>query len=193
MMKTLMFAFFLFLTLNGASGYRYALPGDASWPTFGEFFNLKISIAGNVMFKNEHNYKPHTWNMRTNLPKPAVIVQPKNPNDVITALKFAKQHNIRLSVQSTGHHQDTRNIFDNSIHLDMSSMNSKSIDLAKRTLTLGPGNNFTQIHTFVAMQSNRTLVAAGGADPGVGIYGWTTGGGHGYMTRLYGLGVDFEH
>ena len=33
-------------------------------------------------------------------------------------------------------------------------------------------------------------MALGGADPGVGIYGWTVGGGHGHLTRLYGLGVD---
>ena len=29
-----------------------------------------------------------------------------------------------------------------------------------------------------------------GADKGVGIFGWTSGGGHGPLTRLYGLGVD---
>ena len=62
------------------------------------------------------------------MPKPAVIIQPINSNDVIESLKFAKKYNIRLFVQSTGHHQDHRN-----------------------------------------------------RNKGVGIYGWTTGGGHGHL------------
>ena len=36
----------------------------------------------------------------------------------------------------------------------------------------------------------KKLVVLCGADPGVGIYGWTVGGGHGSLTRQYGLGVD---
>jgi FAD/FMN-containing dehydrogenase len=59
--------------------------------------------------------------------------------------------------------------------------------LKQKTITVGPGNNFSQIEAFVAKESNGKLVAA---SHGVGIYGWTAGGGHGYMTRMYGLGVD---
>jgi hypothetical protein len=48
-------------------------------------------------------------------------------------------------------------------------MNSKSIDLNRKTLTVGPGNNFSHIEKYVAEQSNRTLVALCGAEPGVGV------------------------
>ena len=72
----------------------------------------------------------------------------------------------------------------------MSSMNYKTIDLDKRTLTLGTGNNFSVIQEYVAAQSNYQLVALCGADRGVGIYGWSSGDGHGPLTRIYGLGVD---
>lgn len=34
------------------------------------------------------------------------------------------------------------------------------------------------------------MIAVCGDDPGVGIYGWTAGGGHGRFTKLFGLGVD---
>jgi FAD/FMN-containing dehydrogenase len=86
--------------------------------------------------------------------------------------------------------QDHRNIYDNSVHLDMSSMNTKTIDLTKKTLTLGTGNNFSLIQEYVGTQSNYQLVALCDADTGVGIYGWTTGGGHGALNRIYGFGVD---
>ena len=39
-----------------------------------------------------------------------------------------------------------------------------------------------------AAAKNVTIVT--GADPGVGIGGWTTGGGHGPLTSLFGMGAD---
>lgn len=39
-----------------------------------------------------------------------------------------------------------------------------------------------------AAENDITIVT--GADPGVGIGGWTTGGGHGPLSSRYGLGVD---
>ena len=152
-----------------AQSFPYSLPNDSNWPSLSDFETLKQSISGGVSIRGETEYNPHTWNRITNVPKPAVIVQPKTSQDVINALKFARRFNIRISVQSTGHHQDKRNIYDNSVHIDMSTMNSKSIDLAQQTLTVGPGNNFSQIEKYVAEQSNRTLVALCGGDPGVGI------------------------
>jgi FAD/FMN-containing dehydrogenase len=172
------------------SYWPYTLPGYSSWPSYSVFQSLRSNISGSVIIKGDSNYSPHTWNTITNTPKPAVIVQPKNSNDIIVALKFAQEYNIRVSLQSTGHHQDHRNIQDNSILIDMSLMNSLSYDSAKKTLTSGPGNTFATIQTFVASQTNKQYVALGGADPSVGIYGWTVGGGHGALTRLYGLGVD---
>ena len=180
----------LSLSLAQSLCFTYTLPSDKGWPTTAQFLELRTSVAGKVMFKGDNDYNPHTWNLITNTPKPAAIVQPSSTQDVIAALRFAQKYNIRVSVQSTGHHQDHRNIYDNSVHIDMCTMNAKSIDLTKKTLTLGPGNNFSQIQKYVATQTNQRLVALGGADPGVGIYGWTVGGGHGFLTRQYGLGVD---
>ncbi len=186
MIKILIFS----LSLTKILCFPYTLPGDKNWPSSGQFLELRKSVSGRVSFRGDADYNPHTWNNITNTPKPAAIVQPKTTQDVIEAMKFAKKYIIRISVQSTGHHQDHRNIYDNSIHIDMSTMNSKSIDLTKLTLTVGPGNNFSQIQKYVANQTNKKYVVLCGADPGVGIYGWTVGGGHGFLTRQFGLGVD---
>ena len=176
--------------LTNNSYWPWTLPSYSLWPSNTVFQSLRSSISGNVIIKGDSNYSPHTWNGLTNTPKPAVIIQPLNSNDIIVALKFAKQYSIRVSVQSTGHHQDHRNIQDNSILIDMSTMNSLSYNSAQKTLTTSPGNTFATIQTYVSTQTNKAYVALGGADPSVGIYGWTVGGGHGALTRLYGLGVD---
>ena len=161
--------FFIFLFVYNILSYQYNLPGDRNWPNSKEFLDFKKKITGKISFRGDSDYAPHTWNRLSNVPKPAAIVQPSNALDVIEALRFALEHSIKLSVQSTGHHQDFRNIADNSIHLDMSTMNAKSIDIQKRTLTVGPGNNWQQIHSFVKSKTNSTLVAISGADPGVGV------------------------
>ena len=83
-----------------------------------------------------------------------------------------------------------RNIYDNSVHLDMSLLKGKSIDLINKTVTVQSGNTWGEILEYVGNQSNKTLLVLTGADKGVGPYGWVTGGGHGFFTRTYGLGAD---
>lgn len=180
----------LSLPLFSINCFKWTLPSDSNWPSIDKFKELEAKINGNAFIRNEPGYNPFTWNRITNIPKPAIIIKPKNANDIIESLKFAKNYNIRVSVQSTGHHQDHRNIFDNSVHLDMSLMNSKSINITEKTITLGPGNNFSQISDYILQQTGGNQIILTGNDPGVGIYGWTVGGGHGILTRIYGLGVD---
>lgn len=69
-------------------------------------------------------------------------------------------------------------------------MKDKSIDLDKKTVTVGTGNTFKEIFDFVNNKSNGKYVVASGGDSSVGPYGWSTGGGHGRLTKMYGLGVD---
>ena len=149
---------FFCLFVESIYSFPYTLPTDSNWPTSSNFLDLKKSIVGKVSFRGDSDYKPHTWNRIINVPKPAAIVQPANAQDIIQALKFAKKYKLRISVQSTGYHQDNRNINDNSIHIDMSSMNSKSIDLTRKTITVGPGNNFSQIQQYVAYKTNKRLI-----------------------------------
>ena len=55
------------------------------------------------------------------------------------------------------------------------------------TAKIAAGMRVSEILT-VAAEKNITIVT--GADPDVGIGGWTTGGGHGPLTSRYGLGAD---
>lgn len=172
------------------SKFKFSLPGSNTWPKLEDFELFKATLPDKIFLRGEKGYNPHTHNTRTNLPKPAVIVQPTTRDEVLFAFNFAKTFKMRISIQSTGQHQDVRNIYDNSVHLDMSNMKSKSIDLENKTITVESGNTFGELHQFVNTQSNGKLMILSGSDSGVGPYGWTTGGGHGKFTRMYGLGVD---
>lgn len=55
------------------------------------------------------------------------------------------------------------------------------------TIKIHAGHQFRDIYRFAA---DKDLTIIGGADPDVGIGGWMSGGGHGPLTALYGMGAD---
>lgn len=176
-----------------AQAKRFTLPGDAGWPTATQIagFSKTLSSPAVLTQYGQPNYViPATYNARTNLPKPAFILKPASVQDIQAGLAFARQYNIRISVISTGHHQDVRNSVDASIQFDMGNFNQKQFNAQEKTLTMGPGNNFYDLGTYLRVASNSTYVLATGAEGGVGPTGWTIGGGHGRLTRMFGLGAD---
>lgn len=185
-----LFVFLLLVLQILGINFPFTLPGSKYWPNSAEFFKLRSKINGDVYFKGETGYNPFTYNNITNTPKPAVIIYPIQPQDIIEALKFAKKYNIRVSVQSTGHHMDHRNIYDNSVHIVTNKMNSKRINLKEQTVTLGAGNDFTQVQKYIAEETNKSLIVLNGHCSNIGVYGWTIGGGVGWLTKQHGLGVD---
>ena len=139
----------------------------------------------------DSGYSPfRPWSTRTGVPRPGVIVRPARESDVAAAVLFAARHHMRVAAVSTGHNQDSRNVADNAVLLDMRGMASCAVDEAGRSVTVGPGQPFSAIHACVDRDTGGRLVAASGADPGVGPAGWALGGGHGRLTRLHGLGAD---
>lgn len=57
-------------------------------------------------------------------------------------------------------------------------------------MTIETGQTFKDIALWLGLETDAKLVALSGADPTVGPYGWAVGGGHGWLTRMYGLGAD---
>jgi hypothetical protein len=186
-------SFLIFLTISiifCEGTFKFSLPDSQNWPKLEDFTNFKNSLSGKVFLRGEAGYNPHTHNTRINIPKPAVILKPTSKDDILKTLEFAKKFYMRISIQSTGQHQDVRNIYDNSVHIDMSNMKGKTIDVVNKKITVETGNTFGELHEYVKKESGEALMILSGSDSGVGPYGWTAGGGHGKFTRLYGLGVD---
>eukprot|EP01064_Diplonema_japonicum_P017715 TRINITY_DN25_c0_g1_i7.p1 TRINITY_DN25_c0_g1~~TRINITY_DN25_c0_g1_i7.p1 ORF type:complete len:539 (+),score=145.78 TRINITY_DN25_c0_g1_i7:140-1756(+) len=198
-MKALLLASMLLALTGGAEawggfyhGYRYSLPGDWLWPSQSKMEWFKKTVGGDVYLKGDDGYLPYTFSTRTNTPKPAMMVYPNCIRDIQKTLRFARWHNMRISVLSTGHHMDVRNIADNAVHIVMYNFNEKQIiDVGdEKHIKVGPGQPFADISKHVQEATNEEWAIATGGDSTVGPYGWTTGGGHGYLSRLHGLGVD---
>lgn len=58
---------------------------------------------------------------------------------------------------------------------------------ASAAVKISAGMRMGEVYTEMAKQK---LIVMGGADPNVGVGGWTTGGGHGPLTSIHGLGAD---
>jgi hypothetical protein len=177
------------ITRRNATNFKYIIPG-INWPNSTIFINFQKQIRDAISIRNDSSYNPYTFNLRTNLPKPAVIVTPKDSSEIITAIDFARNYNLKISVQSTGRHPDVRNIQDNSVHIVLKKFKNAFINRADKTLKIGTGLNFGEIHDLVNKETNGTLFALCPMDNGMGPYSFYTGGGRGAFSKAFGLGVD---
>ena len=161
-------------------------------------------------FLTNRNYK-HEW-------LPAFIVTAETPEDISYAIKFAKVHNLGIAIINTGHDMQDRNAgpgpnsllirttcFRNwTAHTDFTGQGPKDAQggywnadaggYADVGAGLSFGMNFWRsIKNAVgvyqlASESNREIV--GGTCHSVGIVGWSLGGGRGWTSPKFGLGVD---
>lgn len=182
-MKKPLFLLLLFLSISLINCVGFSQPGDTNFPYLQDLQALRKDLQGELQIRGEDTYNPKTYNIRTNVPKPAAIAIIESEQDAIKAFKFAKKHNLRVSVQSTGHHQDIRNIADNSLLIDMQKMKKLEVDVPNKKVTLQTGNVYGEIHEKVSIESQHSLVVMSGADASVGPYGFTVGGGHGRLNR----------
>src|SRR6476659_7161077 len=119
--------------------------------------------------------------------RPAVIVQPVNAGDVMTAVRFAADNAMTVAVRGGGHSVPGFGTCDGGVAIDLSSMRGVRVDPAARTAgaeggaTLGDFNAAT--HAF-------GLATTGGIISTTGVSGLTLGGGIGYLARGYGLSLD---
>lgn len=126
---------------------------------------------------------------------PAFVVWPLKASHVQTAVQFAKQHRLCISVVGAGHDYLSRHSCPQGLMIRTSLLNSIHVSLSPNNsfnhpdgvASFGSGLVVSQAQ-HLAAQHDRFI--ASGWDPTVGILGWYTGGGHGLFTRSLGLGVN---
>ncbi|KRX05609.1 FAD-binding, type 2 [Pseudocohnilembus persalinus] len=170
--------------------WTYTQPGDENWPCEQQFQDFGATLDGEFAIRGSSNYEIFNYNLRTNNPQPAIIVYAINEQDVVKALQFARQHEIRVSVSSTGFHQDNRNVVDNGVHISLAKMKQIDIDLQNERVVVQTGNRVNEVIAYLGQNTNNQYVIPVGGSSTIGIYGFNTQGGVGALTRLIGLGAD---
>ncbi len=119
--------------------------------------------------------------------RPALIVRCLGVADVISAVNFAREHGLTLSIKGGGHNISGLAVCDEGVMLDMSLMRGVWVDPIARTARAQPGcllgdvDRETQVHGLAAVLGFVSMT---------GIAGLTLGGGFGYLTRRLGWTSD---
>ena len=119
--------------------------------------------------------------------RPALIARCLGVADVITCVRFAREHGVLLSIKGGGHNIAGLAVCEGGLMIDMSRMRGVWVDPTTRTARaqagclLGDVDRETQLHGLAAVL---------GFISNTGIAGLTLGGGFGYLTRRFGWTSD---
>jgi FAD/FMN-containing dehydrogenase len=149
---------------------------------------FKSGFHGEVLLPREAGYDAarRLWNARIDR-QPGLIARCVDVPDVARAVMFARENDVLVAVKGGGHGVAGWAICDDGIVIDLSMMNSVSVDPELRTVRAQAGALLGDVDRET---SKYGLAVPTGVHPKVGIAGLTLGGGGGWLTRKYGYTCD---
>ncbi|HEY2813840.1 MAG TPA: FAD-binding oxidoreductase [Acidimicrobiales bacterium] len=149
---------------------------------------LRASASGVVALPGEPEYDDAVsiWNGAI-AKRPAVVVRCASNDDVVSALAFAKQAGLEVSVRGGGHNFAGHALCDGGLMIDLTPMKSVTVDANARRAVCGGGTTWGELD---AATQAHGLAVPGGFISHTGVAGLTLGGGFGWLSRLAGLSSD---
>ncbi|GAB4322279.1 MAG: FAD-binding oxidoreductase [Candidatus Zixiibacteriota bacterium] len=154
----------------------------------GAINDLRSHLKGSLLLSGENGYDDARtiWNAMIDR-HPALIAQCRNSDDIAAVVKFARANGALVSIKGAGHNIAGNAVCDGGIMIDLSQMNTVSVDVDKRRARVGPGATLGDVDK--ATQAHGLAVPTG-INSTTGIAGLTLGGGFGWLSRKHGLTVD---
>jgi len=118
---------------------------------------------------------------------PALIARCSSAEDVVTAVNFARDHDLEVAVRGGGHSAPGYATCDDGIVIDLSPMNAVEVDAEAKTARADAGATWGE---FDAATQEHGLAVTGGRFSTTGIAGLTLGSGSGWLERKCGLTAD---
>jgi FAD/FMN-containing dehydrogenase len=155
---------------------------DAAIQEFADTLRGRLLRAGDAGYDEARR----VWNGMIDR-RPALIARCTGAGDVMAAVRFARSHEILVSVKGGGHNITGNAVCEGGLMIDLSPMKGMRIDPRQHTaraeagLTWGEFNRETQAFG---------LATTGGVVSTTGIAGLTLGGGLGWLMSKHGLSCD---
>jgi len=119
--------------------------------------------------------------------RPRLIARCADAADVITAVNFAREQKMLVSVRGGGHNAAGLGVCDDGLVIDLSLIKFVRVDPKKKIVVAGGGSLWGDVdhatHAF-------GLAVPSGIISTTGVGGLTLGGGLGHLTRRCGLSID---
>ncbi len=119
--------------------------------------------------------------------RPSLIARCENEADVIAAINFARHNDLPLAIRGGGHNGAGLALVDDGVVIDLSPMKGIRVDPEARTVRVEGGCTWGEVDLAT---HEHDLAVPSGIISTTGVGGLTLGGGHGYLTRKYGLTID---
>ncbi len=169
------------VTIHTRSGGSAAVPGGA-------VSALGDALSGSLIRPGEAGYDEAraVWNAMIDR-RPALVARCANAADVQAAVRFARDHDLLVSIKGAGHNIAGNAVCENGLLIDLSGMRSVELDGRRRRAHVAPGCTLGDVD---AATQKEGLAVPTGINSTTGIAGLTLGGGFGWLTRKHGLTVD---
>src|SRR5437868_3770604 len=149
---------------------------------------LQAGFRGWIVGRDDPTYDEHRklWNGSIDR-RPALIARCAGVADVMSAVKFARQHGLPVALRSGGHSFPGLSIADDAFVIDLSPMKGVRVDPQERTARVQAGVLLGELDRETQTFG---LAAPSGIVTHTGLAGLTLGGGIGWIMRKHGLTID---
>jgi FAD/FMN-containing dehydrogenase len=164
------------------------LSGASTTLSQAEVSDFRGSLRGRLLLARDEGYDQarRLWNGAFDR-HPALIVRCAGAADVVSAVNFARTHQLLTAVHSGGHSISGQSSCDGGLMIDLSPMKGIRVDPTHLTANAQAG---VLLGEFDRESQAFGLATTLGTAADTGIAGLTLGGGQGRLARKFGLSCD---
>ncbi|MFH8366471.1 FAD-binding oxidoreductase [Streptomyces sp. NPDC018031] len=168
-------------TRSAAPGAAAGKPRTADWTALGR------GLKGDLVRPGDSDYTTarQLYNTRFDALRPAAVAYIGNTSDIAECLAFARRHGVPVAIRNGGHSYAGWSSGNGRLVVDVSAL--ASVRTTADGATIGAGAKLIDVYTRLGAHG---VTIPAGSCPTVGISGLTLGGGHGVVSRAYGLTSD---
>jgi FAD/FMN-containing dehydrogenase len=149
---------------------------------------LQDQIAGEVLLPGNDDYDRAraVWNAMVDR-KPRLIARCVSREDVATAIRYARDNDLEISVRCGGHSVIGHAVPEDGLMIDLTPLNQVRVDPARRRAWVQGG---ALLGALDEASLPHGLATTAGNVSHTGVGGLTLGGGMGWLARQHGLSCD---
>ncbi|WP_328658196.1 FAD-binding oxidoreductase [Streptomyces sp. NBC_00334] len=174
-------------TRTATSATSASAPTSAPTSAPATWAALAKSLDGSLLRPGDHAWQAahQLYNTRFDTLEPAAVVYVAHPDDIRTSLSYARAHRIPVAIRNGGHSYAGWSSGNGRLIIDVSPLNR--VRASSGEAVVGAGAKLIDVYRALAAKG---VTVPAGSCPTVGISGLTLGGGHGVVSRAYGLTCD---
>ncbi|MBW8793883.1 MAG: FAD-binding oxidoreductase [Streptomyces sp.] len=119
--------------------------------------------------------------------RPAVIAQCVDEADVVRAVRFGRELDLKVAVRGGGHGVAGSAVADAALVVDLRRMNGVAVDPVAEAVRVQGGAVMSRLDRAAQAYG---LATTGSRDSATGVCGFVLGGGSGWLERAFGAAVD---